>query len=48
MFHPDILEGTLLVSFLLSLLTKICFNYTIMSPFYHFVPERMEEDFVCL
>jgi hypothetical protein len=30
-FHPDILEGTLLESFLLSLLTQICFNYTILS-----------------
>lgn len=33
MFHPDILEGTLLVSFLLSLLTKICFNYTVVPLF---------------
>lgn len=33
MFHPDILEGTLLESFLLSLLTQICFNYTILSLF---------------
>jgi len=33
MFHPDILEGTLLESFLLSLLTLICFNYTSLSLF---------------
>lgn len=33
MFHPDILEVTLLESFLLSLLTQICFNYTILYLF---------------